>query len=60
MDIGETKQHVAGKACILGNIDCRNLLVYGTEEQVDQAVKEAIEVAAPRGGGCILRASPGQ
>ena len=56
MDIGETKQYVAGKACILGNIDCRNLLVYDSEEEVEQAVKEAIEVAAP-GGGYIVSSS---
>jgi len=56
MDIGETKQYVAGKACILGNIDCRNLLVFGNEEEVEQAVKETIEVAAP-GGGYIVSSS---
>ncbi len=56
MDIGETKAHLAGKACILGNIDCRELLVYGTEDEVRQTVKETIEVAAP-GGGYILVSS---
>ncbi len=56
MDIGETKQYVAGKACILGNIDCRNLLVFGSEEEVEQAVKNTIEVAAP-GGGYIIASS---
>jgi len=56
MDIGETKQYVAGKACILGNIDCRNLLVFGSEEEVEQAVKETIAVAAP-GGGYIVASS---
>jgi len=56
MDIGETKQYVAGKACLLGNIDCRNLLVYGTEDEVEQAVKETIAVAGP-GGGYIVASS---
>ena len=56
MDIGETKQYVAGKACIVGNIDCRNLLVFGNEEEADQAVKETIEVAA-LGGGYIVSSS---
>ena len=56
MDIGETKQYVAGKACIVGNIDCRNLLVYGSKNEVEQAVKETIEVAAP-GGGYIVSSS---
>ncbi len=56
MDIGETKHHLAGKCCVLGNIDCRELLVFGTEEEVEQTVKETIEVAAP-GGGYILVSS---
>ena len=56
MDIGETKEYAAGKACVVGNIDCRNLLVYGTEDEVEQAVKETIEVAAP-GGGYIVSSS---
>ena len=56
MDIGETKEYVAGRACILGNIDCRDLLVFGTEEEVEQTVKETIAVAAP-GGGYIISSS---
>lgn len=56
MDIGETKEYVAGRACILGNIDCRHLLVFGTEEEVEQNVKETIEIAAP-GGGYIISSS---
>ena len=56
MDIGETKQYVAGRACRVGNIDCRNLLVFGSEEEVQHAVKETIEVASP-GGGYIVSSS---
>jgi len=56
MDIGEVKRHLAGKMCVLGNIDCRNLLVFGTPEEVDQVVKETIETAAP-GGGYIITSS---
>ena len=56
MDIGEVKAHLAGKACIMGNIDCRELLPFGTEEEVEKAVKETIEVAAP-GGGYIICSS---
>mgnify|MGYP000129574869 CR=1 FL=1 len=56
MDIGEVKQYLAGKACILGNIDCRYLLPFGTEEEVEKAVKETIEKAAP-GGGYIICSS---
>ena len=53
MNIVEVKERLAGKACILGNIDCRNLLPFGTEEEVEEAVKETIEKAAPEGGYII-------
>lgn len=56
MDIGEVKKYLAGKACILGNIDCRNLLPFGTKEEVKQTVKETIQKAAP-GGGYIITSS---
>lgn len=56
MDIAEVKEHLAGKVCLLGNIDCRHLLPFGTEEEVEEAVKETIEKAAP-GGGYIICSS---
>jgi len=56
MDIGEVKEYLAGKACILGNIDCRNLLPFGTEEEVEQSVKETIEKVS-QGGGYIITSS---
>ncbi len=56
MDIAEVKQHVADRLCLLGNIDCRFLLPYGSEEEVVETVKETIEKAAP-GGGYILCSS---
>ena len=56
MDIGEVKEQLAGKMCVVGNIDCRNLLVFGTPEEVKRVVKETIEKAAP-GGGYILTSS---
>lgn len=56
MDIGEVKRYVAGRICILGNIDCRNLLVFGSESEVRESVKETIEKAAP-GGGYIISSS---
>lgn len=56
MDIGEVKKYLAGKACILGNIDCRNLLPFGTEEEVEETVKLTIKKAAP-GGGYIISSS---
>jgi uroporphyrinogen decarboxylase len=56
MDIGEVKEHLAGKMCIIGNIDCRDLLPFGTSSAVIEAVKETIARAAP-GGGYILSSS---
>jgi uroporphyrinogen decarboxylase len=56
MDIGEVKRHVAGKACVLGNIDCMYLLPFGREEEVVESVKETLAQAAP-GGGYIASSS---
>ena len=56
MDIAEVKEHLSGQMCILGNIDCRNLLPFGTEEEVKRVVEETIAKAAP-GGGYIVSSS---
>ena len=56
MDIAEVKAHLAGKMCVLGNIDCRNLLVSGTEAEVDETVRKTMEDAAA-GGGYIISSS---
>lgn len=56
MDIVEVKKHLSGKACILGNIDCRYLLPYGSTQEVENAVKETIEKVAA-GGGYIISSS---
>ena len=53
MDIAEVKKHLSGKACILGNIDCRYLLPYGSSEEVENTVKETIEKVAAEGGYII-------
>ncbi|MFP3904484.1 MAG: uroporphyrinogen decarboxylase family protein [Armatimonadota bacterium] len=56
MNIGEVKEHLAGRMCVLGNIDCRELLVNGSPVEVEATVRETIEIAAP-GGGYILTSS---
>ena len=56
MDIGEVKKYLKGKACIVGNIDCQELLPNGSPEEVDNAVKETIKIASP-GGGYIISSS---
>lgn len=54
MDIGEVKKHVAEKLCLIGNIDCRQLLCDGTEEEVEKTVKQTIQTAAPEGNFMIM------
>jgi len=56
MNIGEVKKYLKGKACIVGNIDCQELLPYGSIDEVEKAVKETIEIASP-GGGYIISSS---
>jgi len=56
MDLKEVKDHCGDRVCLLGNIDCIELLPSGSEEEVREAVRQAIEVAAP-GGGYILSSS---
>lgn len=56
MDIAEVKKHVFQRVCVLGNIDCRYLLPFGSEEEVARTVRETIEKAAP-GGGYIISSS---
>jgi uroporphyrinogen decarboxylase len=53
MDLKKVKDTYGGKICLLGNIDCKELLPAGTTDQIEAAVKQAIDVAAG-GGGYIL------
>jgi uroporphyrinogen decarboxylase len=56
MDIGQMKKDFGRRTCLLGNIDCGFLLVQGSQEEVQQSVKETIAAAAP-GGGYIISSS---
>jgi uroporphyrinogen decarboxylase len=56
MDISEVKRKYGERVCILGNIDCGELLSQQTPEVVKQVVKNTIKVAAP-GGGYIMSSS---
>jgi uroporphyrinogen decarboxylase len=56
MDIGEIKREFGKRACIMGNIDCSYLLVFGSPEEVRENVRETIAKAAP-GGGYIISSS---
>ena len=56
MDLGEVKAAYGDRVCLVGNIDCGELLCHGTTAQVEAAVQEAIRVAAP-GGRYMLACS---
>ena len=44
------------KTCIIGNIDCQELLPEGTPDEVERAVRETLEIASP-GGSYIISSS---
>jgi uroporphyrinogen decarboxylase len=56
MDIKQVKEHFGEKMALIGNIDCRTLLVLGSIEEVRKTVRETIEAAAA-GGGYIMSSS---
>jgi uroporphyrinogen decarboxylase len=56
MDLKRVKDYCGDRICLLGNIDCAELLCSGTEEEVEAAVVQAIQDAAP-GGGYVLCSS---
>jgi len=53
MDLHSVKEQYGSRFCIIGNVDSSRTLPYGTPEDVEAEVKEAIETAAP-GGGYVL------
>ena len=54
---GAKVKAIAGdRVCLIGNIDCGQLLPNGTQEDVREAVRAAIAAGAP-GGGYILSSS---
>lgn len=53
MDIVELKKKVAGKLCLIGNIDLGYTLTRGTPLDVRKEVKERLKYVAPGGGYCL-------
>ena len=53
MDINELKRKVAGRLCVIGNIDLGSTLTMGTPEDVDAEVQQRIKDLAPGGGYCV-------
>ncbi len=56
MDIGDVKERFGDRIFIAGNVDCRHVLPYGSEEDVRKDVHRCIDAAA-KGGGYILTSS---
>jgi len=56
MDIGDVKKRYGDKLFLMGNVDCRYVLPYGSEEDVRRDVRRCIDAAA-EGGGYILSSS---
>ena len=56
MNLKKVKDYCGDRLCLLGNIDCIDLLPNGTPQQVEEAVKQAINDAG-QGGGLIICSS---
>ena len=50
MDMAEAKERLGSRLCLVGNIDCVELLVSGSTNEVAKTVAETIAIAAPDGG----------
>ena len=56
MDLAEVKAKFGDRVAVKGNVDCTQVLVYGTPEEVVAETKRALRQGAP-GGGYILSSS---
>jgi len=56
MDLMDVKQRYGHKICVLGNVDCRYTLPFGSQEDVRWDVRRCIDAAA-EGGGYVLTSS---
>jgi uroporphyrinogen decarboxylase len=56
MDLGEVKAKVGQRVALKGNVDCAQLMTFGTPDEVVEATKEALRKGMP-GGGFILSSS---
>ena len=52
-DIAEVKKRIGDRVCLWGGVDVPHVIERGTPEQVRQAVRDVIEIAAD-GGGFVL------
>jgi uroporphyrinogen decarboxylase len=56
MDIAEVKKKYGQRVCLIGNIDCGDLLSNGSQDDVTRSVKDTLLKGAP-GGGYIMSSS---
>jgi uroporphyrinogen decarboxylase len=56
MDLAEVKAKFGDRVALKGNVDCAELMTFGTPEAVVEATKEALRQGMP-GGGYILSSS---
>ena len=56
MDLGEVKIEYGDRICLMGNVECGELLSWGTKKDVRKTVKECIRKAG-KGGGLICMSS---
>jgi uroporphyrinogen decarboxylase len=56
MDLGEVKAKYGHRVALKGNVDCAQLLTFGTPDEVIEATKDALRKGMP-GGGFILSSS---
>jgi uroporphyrinogen decarboxylase len=56
MDLGEVKAQYGDRIALKGNVDCADLMTFGTPEEVIEATKVALHQGMP-GGGYILSSS---
>ena len=56
MDLGEVKAKYGDRVALKGNVDCAQLMTFGTPDEVMEATREALRKGMP-GGGFILSSS---
>ena len=54
--LGEVKAKFGQRVALKGNVDCAQLMTFGTPEEVVEATREALHKGMP-GGGFILSSS---
>ncbi|MGE5378264.1 MAG: uroporphyrinogen decarboxylase family protein [Bacteroidota bacterium] len=56
MDLGEVKAKYGSRVALKGNVDCAQLMTFGTPDEVIEATRNALRKGMP-GGGYILSSS---